>query len=304
MKTDYTLLSRAAVQVCAEQHYPTGTLYMVAVPIGNLADITLRAIYVLGLADLVACEDTRHSQNLLRAYGLDGPRRLLALHAHNEQTAADAVLDCLQQGQRVAYISDAGTPGLSDPGARLVQRARSAGLPVMPLPGASSLTTLISASGVLQDDEHAAWLFRGFLPAHGAARQQAIAALGAEPRAQLVLESPHRILALAEALRPLGHRRLTVGRELTKAHEEIVTLESAELGAWLQAQPQRTKGEFILALHGASGDTQSPCDVDNVLRALLVHVPLKSAVNIAVQCTGMPRNALYARALQLQTDSA
>ena len=174
-----------------------------ATPIGNLADISLRALQVLGLADVIACEDTRHTHSLLRAYGIDkSSAQLLALHQHNESEAAHSVIARLRAGQRVAYVSDAGTPGISDPGARLVALVRAQDLRVVPLPGASSITTLLSAAGVLHDSVgETGFVFAGFLPSKAAERAQAIGALAAQRRAFVLLEAPHRIEALALALK-------------------------------------------------------------------------------------------------------
>ncbi|PKO60455.1 MAG: 16S rRNA (cytidine(1402)-2'-O)-methyltransferase, partial [Betaproteobacteria bacterium HGW-Betaproteobacteria-18] len=226
MSASYAQALLAAQHACAQQNYPRGALYVVATPIGNLADISLRALYVLQLADLIACEDTRHTQTLLRAYGIDKPSvQLLALHQHNEAQAAQAVLERLRLGLRVAYVSDAGTPAISDPGARLVADVRQAGLPVLPLPGASSITTVLSVAGLTLDAQHPdGFVFAGFLPSKSGERNTAVQALAKEARTVVLLEAPHRIEALAAALAVLGTRALTVGRELTKQFEEIATL--------------------------------------------------------------------------------
>ena len=287
---------QAARQAAGPQHYPAGCLYVVATPIGNLADITLRALHVLTLADAVACEDTRHTQQLLRAYGIDG-KPLLALHQHNEIEAAQDVLTRLRQGQRVAYVSDAGTPAISDPGARLAAACTAAGLRVAPLPGASSVTTALSAAG-LAGDGH--FVFAGFLPAKTSERQAAIGALAREPRAVVLLEAPHRIQRLADALAALGQRTVTVGRELTKQFEQIATLPCAEWPAWLAADPQRQRGEFALVLHPAPAATAAD-DGERALKLLLAELPLKTAVRLAAELTGAPRNDLYQRALAWQT---
>ena len=286
----------AARAAAGAQHYPAGSLYVVATPIGNLADITLRALHLLTLADAIACEDTRHTNHLLRAYGIDG-KPLLALHEHNEAEAAQAVVARLQAGQRVAYVSDAGTPAVSDPGARLVAACAAASLRVVPLPGASSVTTAISAAGLGGDGQ---FLFHGFLPAKTGERQSAVQALAAEPRAVVLLEAPHRIAALGDALARLGERPVTVGRELTKQFEQIATLPCAELPAWLAADAQRQRGEFALVLHPAPGADDS-AESERVLRLLLAELPTKSAVKLAADITGAPRNALYERALALKS---
>lgn len=287
----------AAGDAAGAQDYPKGTLYMVATPIGNLADVTLRALHVLGLVDRVACEDKRHTQALLRAYGLDRPAdRLLALHQHNEAEAAGQVMRWLQAGERVAYASDAGTPGVSDPGARLAAAVHAAGLRVMPLPGASSVTSLLSAAGSVQDG---GFVFAGFLPTKAGERDAAVQALAQEARAVVLLEAPHRIEPLARALAALGERPVTVGRELTKQFEQIATVACAQLPQWLAADAQRTRGEFTLVLHGVAA-AKAPDDGERVLKLLLEELPVKTAARLAAQITGASKNELYERALQLK----
>ena len=278
------------------QHYPESTLYVVATPIGNLADISLRALHVLQLVNVIACEDTRHTQGLLRQYGIE--KTLFAVHEHNEAEAAVGVIERLQRGERVAYVSDAGTPAVSDPGARLVAAVRSAGLAIMPLPGASSITTALSAAGVSGD---AGFVFAGFLPSKAGEREQAVLQLQTEPRAVVILEAPHRIEALALALGSLGDRKITVGRELTKQFEEMATLDADKLTAWLAASSQRTRGEFVLVLHPAAKALPQD-DGSRVLQLLLAQLPLKTAVKLASEITGAPRNDLYEAALKLKNN--
>ena len=284
----------AAKAAAGMQHYPQGTLYVVATPIGNLADISLRALHVLQLADCIACEDTRHTQGLLRQFGID--KTLVAVHEHNEQEAAVGVIDRLQRGERVAYVSDAGTPAVSDPGARLVAAVRNAGLGVMPLPGASSVTTALSAAGILGD---AGFVFAGFLSSKAGERDQAVAGLQSEPKAVVIMEAPHRIEALALAMTPLGERPVTVCRELTKQFEEITTVAANHLASWVAAGTQRTRGEFVLVLHPAAQALPQD-DGLRVLRLLLAELPLKTAVKLAADITGAPRNDLYDTALKLK----
>lgn len=274
---------------------------MVATPIGNLADITLRALHVLGLVDAIACEDTRHTQSLLRAYGIDkAPGQLIAVHQHNEAQAAQTVMDHLRQGQRVAYVSDAGTPGVSDPGARLVAAVQAQGLRAVPLPGASSVTTVMSAAGVAEDNHHAGgFVFIGFLPSKAGERAAAVQALATQDRAVVLLEAPHRMEAVAQALAPLGARQITVGRELTKQFEEIATVTAEGLSAWLAADANRLRGEFALVVHPALAATPAGQD-SRVLKLLLEQLPLKTAVKLAADITGEPRNALYELALSLK----
>ena len=276
------------------QHYPGGTLYVVATPIGNLADISLRALHVLQLANVIGCEDTRHTQGLLRQYGIE--KTLLAVHEHNELEAAVGVIERLQRGERVAYVSDAGTPAVSDPGARLVAAVRSAGFGIMPLPGASSVTTALSAAGMSGDS---GFVFAGFLPSKAGERDQAVALLQTQARAVVILEAPHRIEALALAMAPLGERLLTVGRELTKQFEEIATVRADGFAAWVAAGPQRTRGEFALVLHPTAQPVAKD-DGSRVLKLLLAELPLKTAVRLAADITGAPRNDLYDAALKLK----
>ena len=294
MNASFELALGAARAAAGMQHYPEATLYVVATPIGNLADITLRALHAMQLADAIACEDTRHTQPLLRHYGIDKP--LLAVHEHNEAQAAGLVIERLQRGERVAYVSDAGTPAVSDPGARLVAAAQAAGFRVMPLPGASSVTTALSVAGIAGDG---AFVFAGFLPSRAGERDQAIALLAQDARATVILEAPHRIEALARAMAPLAGRLVTVGRELTKQFEEIATVPAQDLPAWLAAGPQRTRGEFALVLHPAT-EKEAPQDNTRVLQLLLAELPLKTAVKLAAEITGAPRNELYQAALALK----
>ena len=237
----------AAQDASASQAHPPACLYVLATPIGNLADIGLRALHVLTLADALACEDTRHSQALLRSYGVAKPSgAFLALHQHNETGAAEDVILRLQSGQRVAYLSDAGTPAISDPGAKLVAMVQAAGFRVIPIPGASSVTALLSVSGCQGDGS---FVFLGFLPSKSQERQTAIQAMAQEARAQVFLEAPHRIEAVAKDMAILGERMLSVGRELTKQFEEVAVMPANKLSAWLAESSQRSKGEFALVLH-------------------------------------------------------
>ena len=288
----------AARDAAAAQHYPQGALYVVATPIGNMADITLRALHVLKLVDAVACEDTRHTQGLLRGYGLERPNaQLLAVHQHNEAEAAEGVVARLRQGQRVAYASDAGTPAVSDPGARLVDAVRAAGLPVVPLPGASSVTAALSVAGIVQET---GFVFAGFLPTKSAERDATALALQDESRAVVMLEAPHRIEAMARSLACLGERRITVCRELTKQFEEIANVQASGFADWLAGEPQRTRGEFAVVLHPAPTQAAPQQDL-RVLQLLMAELPLKTAVKLAADITGQPRNSLYAAALELKS---
>ena len=286
----------SAQAACAGQDHPGGCLYVLATPIGNLADIGLRALYLLQTADVLACEDTRHSQSLLRNYGLDKPSgSWMALHQHNEASAAEQVILRLQQGQRVVYLSDAGTPGISDPGARLVALVQAAGLRVMPVPGASSVTTVLSVSGCAGDGQ---FVFLGFLPSKATERQTAVQAMAQEARTQVFLEAPHRIEAVAKDLQVLGARMLTVGRELTKQFEDVALLPASDFSDWLKAAPQRSKGEFALVLHPSPQENTGLGEAERVLDLLLLELPVKTAVKLAADISGAPRNHLYQLALQ------
>ena len=286
----------AAHDASASQAHPPACLYVLATPIGNLADIGLRALHVLALADALACEDTRHSQSLLRGYGIDKPSNaFLALHQHNETSATEQVILRLQSGQRVAYLSDAGTPAISDPGAKLVALVQAAGFRVIPIPGPSSVTALLSVSGCQGDGS---FVFLGFLPSKSQERQTAIQAMAQESRAQVFLEAPHRIEAVAKDMALLGERMLSVGRELTKQFEEVAVMRADRLSAWLVASAQRSKGEFALVLHPLAVPAPGLGEAKRVLDLLLAELPTKSAVRLAAQISGAPRNALYALALQ------
>ena len=300
MSASFANALAAAHEAAGAQNHPASTLYVVATPIGNLADISLRALHVLARVDVVACEDTRHTQQLLRAYGLDRPgSQLLAVHQHNEAEAAHNVLERLGQGLRVAYLSDAGTPAISDPGARLVAAVRQAGFRVMPLPGASSVTTALSASGMTGDS---GFVFAGFLSSKATERQLAVQQLAQESRAVVLLEAPHRIEALAQALAVLGQRRVTLGRELTKQFEQIETLPAQDLSAWLAEKPERLRGEFVLVLHDAPVDDTTGEGL-RVLHLLLPELPLKTAVKLAAEISGESKNTLYDLALALKKSS-
>ena len=289
------MLQTAARAATAGQQHPPGALYMIATPIGNLADLTLRAIHLLASADLVACEDTRVTGGLLRHLGLERP--LLALHAHNEAQAAERVLEHLARGARVACVSDAGTPAVSDPGARLVAAVAAAGFRVLPIPGPSSALAALSVAGDTGADS---FTFAGFLPAKGALRTATLQQRLAAPGAQLLFEAPHRIEALAVALAAAAPtRRLTLCRELTKQFETVVTMACTEAPAWLAADANRRRGEFVLVLHAqaAAEQDEGGGGVQRTLDVLLRELPLKQAVALAAELTGAPRNALYARAL-------
>jgi 16S rRNA (cytidine1402-2'-O)-methyltransferase len=300
MKSDFSLALAAAHSAAGAQMYPPGVLYAIATPIGNLADISLRALQVLSLVDQIACEDTRHTRGMLGIYGIDKP--LLAVHEHNEREAAQAIIARLGAGERIAYVSDAGTPAVSDPGARLAAAVGEAGFRVIPLPGASSITALISAAGLAGDG--GSFVFEGFLSPKAKEREAQVLRISQEHRAVILLEAPHRIEALAGALAALNERAITVGRELTKQFEQIATLPASEFSAWLSQDKHRSSGEFALAIHPQAAAQTTAGEGERVLRLLLEELPTKTAVKLAADISGEPRNSLYDLALQLKKDDA
>jgi 16S rRNA (cytidine1402-2'-O)-methyltransferase len=281
----------------ALQAYPAATLYVVATPIGNIGDISLRALHVLAIADAVACEDTRNTAHLLTRYGLS--KNLIAAHQHNEREAADKLIARLRAGERIALVSDAGTPGVSDPGARIVDAVRNAGLRVMPLPGASAAISALSASGLL----HEQFFFVGFLPARSRQREAVLSSLRKASATLVFYEAPHRIdetvTALMEAFEPM--RTIVFARELTKLFEEIHRCTLAEAAAWLAADAHRQKGEYVILLEGAPSATDAGmAEAERILSILLSACSVKQAASLAAQITGQKKNALYDLALQMQ----
>lgn len=281
----------------ARQMYPGATLYVVATPIGNVGDISLRALNVLAIADAVACEDTRNTAQLLTRYGISRP--LLAAHEHNEREAAEKLIARLQQGERIALVSDAGTPAVSDPGARIVDAVRNAGLRVVPLPGASAALAALAAGGLLNDRFH----FIGFLPAKARQRDTMLESLRSESSTLVFYEAPHRIVETVTALAALFEptRQIVLARELTKLFEEIHRCPLADAPAWLAADSHRQKGEFVLLLEGApAAIEESSAEAERILKILLAECPVKQAAALAAQITGQKKNALYELALRLK----
>lgn len=276
-----------------------GTLYVVATPIGNLRDITLRALDVLKAADIIAAEDTRNTSHLLGHYGLSA--KLVALHEHNELAASPKLIAALQAGKTVALVSDAGTPGISDPGAILVKAVRAAGLPVVPLPGPSAVICALSAAG-MEAAPH--FLFYGFLPSKPGNRRKALAPLQTLPYTLAFYEAPHRIVeTVADLLSVLGgEREITFGRELTKLFENIHTCKLADAPAWLEGDPNRQRGEFVVLVSGAPPSEEEGISEEarRMLQLLIMELPLKQAVKLAAEISGEKKNALYELALQLK----
>lgn len=274
-----------------------GVLYVVATPIGNRADISRRALEVLGKVAQVLAEDTRHSGALLRSLSITTP--LLSLHEHNEQAQIDGVLARLREGHDLALISDAGTPLISDPGYRVVRAARQAGIAVVPVPGPSALITALSVAGLPTDR----FVFEGFLPAKSAARRAQLQALAAEPRTLIFYEASHRIQeCLADLAEIFGaQREAVIARELTKAFEQVQGGTLAELNAWLSADANRQRGEFVVLIAGAPPAEESEIDAAarRVLEILLRDLPVKQAAALAAEITGARKNALYQLALEL-----
>jgi len=269
-------------------------LYVVATPIGNLGDITQRALVVLRSADIVAAEDTRVTRGLFAHFAIG--TRLTALHAHNERSAAEQVLRWLGEGKRVALVTDAGTPAVSDPGALLVALVREAGFAVYPIPGASALTAAMSASGIEADG----FVFAGFLPVKGRDRKDKLAALAAGPWAIVLYESPHRVVdTLADLAATLGERHVVIAREITKKFETITRLPLAQASAWVGSEPDRQRGEFVLVIEGRAVAEAGP-DPKVVLALLLEEMPVKTAAALAAKLTGRAKNELYALALELK----
>ncbi len=275
---------------------PAGTLFVVATPIGHREDISARALNTLKEVDLIAAEDTRNSKAFLAHFGIRTP--MTALHEHNERSATTHVLEKLKSGASVGLVTDAGTPGISDPGAFLVDAALAAGLRVVPVPGPSAVTALLSVAGFAPGPV----LFYGFLPAKGGPREGILERLRPLQATLVFYEAPHRIEACMSALaRALGgERRVVIGRELTKLFETVhrTTLDGAL--EWLSSDPNHRRGEFVLAVEGAREDESADASsTDRLLLALLEKLSLGDAVRVAVEATGLGRNALYERALQL-----
>ena len=277
----------------------SGTLYIVATPIGNLEDLTPRARQTLADVDLIAAEDTRHTGRLLSSIGAKTPQK--ALHDHNEAKAVPALIEMLNDGKNIALVSDAGTPLLSDPGYRLVSAAHEHHIPVSPLPGASAVTAALSAAGLPTDR----FCFEGFAPSKSVARQQWLDALATETRTMVFFESVHRIRdSVAAMLRAFGADRAAfIGRELSKLHEQCVQGSLQDLQSQLDAGSIPGKGEFVVIVHGAAAEPGASYETDALLRELAEHLPAKTASAIAARLTGEKKNALYARLLEL-TSSA
>lgn len=273
-----------------------GALYVVATPLGNLEDMTARAVRVLKEADLIAAEDTRHSAPLLRHFGIATP--MISLHEHNERDRVPSCIELLERGKSIALISDAGTPLISDPGFRLVSSAAAAGAPVVAVPGPCAAIAAMSIAALPSDR----FTFEGFPPARQTARRSFYSSLAHEPRTLVFYESAHRILdSVADMAQAFGaERQAVVARELTKTHETVYRGTLAELGPRLAQRAENQLGEFVIVLHGAEASAGEGAGSERVLRLLLAELPLKRAVALAAEITGQPRNALYRQALTIK----
>ena len=276
---------------------PEAALYVVATPIGNLRDITLRALDVLAAADVVAAEDTRNTAHLLTHHGISA-NRLMAVHQHNERGAAEKIVALIRAGQSVAFVSDAGTPAVSDPGALLVQAVRAAGLRVIPIPGANAAIAALSASGLAEPH----FLFYGFLPNKSAARRHALENVRNVAAVLVFYEEPHRIVECVADLQTVfgAAREIVLAREITKLFENV---HRCTLGAaldWLNSDPNNQRGEFVLLVSGAQPQPGLSTETRNTLSLLLEALPLKQAVQLATQITGAKRGELYQLALQMK----
>ena len=275
-------------------------LYVVATPIGNLRDITLRALEILANTDIVAAEDTRNTAHLLSHHAIRA-KQLIAVHQHNERGAADKIIAQLQAGLSVAFVSDAGTPAVSDPGALLVQAVLAAGLRVIPIPGASAVVAALSAAGL--NDAH--FLFYGFLPNKSAARCSVLHSLQEHPYTLVFYEAPHRIVESVADLCAVfgGERQIVLAREITKLFETIHSCKLSEAEAWLLSDSNQQRGEFVVLISGAVAQTGLALETQRILQLLLAELPLKQAVQLTTQITGAARNEIYPLALQLKQDA-
>jgi 16S rRNA (cytidine1402-2'-O)-methyltransferase len=271
---------------------------VVATPIGNLQDITLRALEIFKNVDVIAAEDTRHTAGLLSHFGIQ--KKLIAVHEHNEHKAALALLARLQAGENIALVTDAGTPGISDPGAIVVDVLREAGINVVPIPGASAVIAAFSAAGIVTSG----FIFVGFLPASGSQRRKVLEALKTQTTTLVFYEAPHRIVqSVTDMAAVLGiDRRITIARELTKTFETIHRCQLTEAKDWLQNDPDQQRGEFVILIEAALVKAEESVseDAKRVLKILLSEIPLKQAVKLATEISGAKKNALYEFALQLQ----
>lgn len=284
------------------QSLPNSSLYIVATPIGNLADISIRALHILNQVDGIACEDKRHSSALLHAYGISKP--LFALHEHNEKAASAHIIQKLTSGERWAYISDAGTPGISDPGSVLVEAVRAAGFLAIPIPGASALTTAISVAGNFLHEMEGRFQFLGFLPNKGAQRDLVIKAAADAPTCSFFYEAPHRIEATLKTIHQslATHKKVFIAKELSKIHERIVVIEAGQILDWMSAQ-ESWQGEYVVGIQGTAKEAKSPNFDENTLvwiNALSQHLSHKDLSEVVAEVSGISKKEVYKQLLDLK----
>ena len=302
MSTPSSSLLTSLVQLTSDleqQRFPESALYVVATPIGNIADVSLRALKVLSLVDAIACEDTRNTGLLMSRLGLSTP--LFSAHQHNERESAEKIIGRLRKGERIALVSDAGTPAISDPGARIVDAVIDAGLSVIPIAGACAGIAALCVSGLMTDEFH----FVGFLPSKTGQRSQLLSRLTSTRATLVFYEAPHRILETAQALASAleGTRRVVVAREISKLFEQIHRCQLSELHDWLAQAPEHQKGEFVLLVEAAVvSDEPDLSEAARVLTILLEGNSVSQAAALAARITGLKKNALYDLALKMQTN--
>jgi 16S rRNA (cytidine1402-2'-O)-methyltransferase len=302
MSTPSSSLLTSLVQLTSDleqQRFPESALYVVATPIGNIADVSLRALKVLSLVDAIACEDTRNTGLLMSRLGLSTP--LFSAHQHNERESAEKIIGRLRKGERIALVSDAGTPAISDPGARIVDAVIDAGLSVIPIAGACAGIAALCVSGLMTDEFH----FVGFLPSKTGQRSQLLSRLTSTRATLVFYEAPHRILETAQALANAleGTRRVVVAREISKLFEQIHRCQLSELHDWLAQAPEHQKGEFVLLVEAAVvSDEPDLSEAIRVLTILLEGNSVSQAAALAARITGLKKNALYDLALKMQTN--
>ena len=285
------------MQGIIRQDYPPSTLYVMATPIGNAGDISLRALHILSMVDAVACEDTRITGSLLSQYGL--AKELMATHQHNERQMAEQVIKRLSNGEKIALVSDAGTPAISDPGYLLVNAVRAAGFRVIPIPGASAAITALSASGLPADH----FYFAGFLPAKNTARESLLESLKNVRATLVIYEAPHRIKETLASLNTVlgSERQIVIAREITKLFEDIHCCRLGEAQSWLDADPNHARGEFVLMIEGEKSDMdEDEAEAARVLSILLAECPVSQAASLASKITGIRKNRLYELALEMK----
>jgi 16S rRNA (cytidine1402-2'-O)-methyltransferase len=302
MSTPSSSLLTSLVQLTSDleqQRFPESALYVVATPIGNIADVSLRALKVLSMVNAIACEDTRNTGLLMSRLGLSTP--LFSAHQHNERESAEKIIGRLRKGERIALVSDAGTPAISDPGARIVDAVIDAGLSVIPIAGACAGIAALCASGLMTDEFH----FVGFLPSKTSQRAQLLSHLTSTRATLVFYEAPHRILETAQALASAldGTRRVVVAREISKLFEQIHRCQLRELHDWLAEAPEHQKGEFVLMVEAAVvSDEPDLSEATRVLTILLEGNSVSQAAALASRITGLKKNALYDLALKMQAN--